>query len=66
MNVENIIKYSSITITTKIVNISLSSPFFIILSTYQFFESFPKHNECERISGSFHLNLMISVALTNK
>ena len=38
----------------------------ILLSTDQFFDMFPKHNEFAIISKSFDLNLWISVPLANK
>ena len=65
MKVKNIINCNSIIIYTKIINISLN-PVFFISSTDQTFEMFSKHNECAIISGSFDLNLIISVPLTNK
>ena len=65
MNVNNIINISSIIIYTKIIDITLNL-FFFILSVYQSFEMFPKHNGAATISESFALNLIISAPVTNK
>ena len=55
MNAFYIINISSITIGTKIINISTKSSF-LILSAEQSFEIFPKLNGLGTISESFALN----------
>ena len=65
MNVFNIIKCNGIIISTKIINITSKSCFFI-LSFDQSLEILPKHNGLATILESFALNLQISVPLTNK
>ena len=57
MNVFNIINISSIIIYTKVINISIKTCFFFILSVDQSFEIFPKHNGLAIISESFALNM---------
>ena len=65
MNVFNIVNISNIIISTKIIDISIKTCFFILF-TDQSFEISPKHNGVTTISESFTLNLQISVPLTNK
>ena len=55
MNVFNIINISSITIYTKIIDISIKTCFFI-LSVDKSLELVPKHNGVTTISESFALN----------
>ena len=63
MNVFNI-NCNSIIVCTKIINISISSVFFI-LSVDQSLEVLPKHNGLATISEPFALKFIISVPLTN-
>ena len=57
MNVFNIISISSITIYTKIIDISIKICFLFVLFVDQSLEIFPKHNGLAAISESFALNL---------
>ena len=57
MNVFNIINISSMIIYTKIIDISIKTCFFFILSVDQSLEIFPKNNGLATISESFALNL---------
>ena len=57
MNVFNIINVSSIIIYTKIIDISIKTWFFFILSVDQSLEIFAKDNGLATISESFALNL---------
>ena len=62
----NFINCNSYIINNKIIDITIKSCFFFILSVDQFFEIFPKHNGLATSSESFALNLLISVPLANK
>ena len=52
-------------INRKLINISIKSSFFKLL-TEQSFEMFPKHRGVTIIAESFSLNFTISLPLTNK
>ena len=57
MNVFNIINISSIITYTKIIDISIKTCFFFILSVHQPLEMLPKDNGLVTISEPFALNL---------
>ena len=65
VNIMYFINCNSITISTKVIDRSNQSSFFI-LSAENSSKTFPKHHRFATISETFDLNLIISTPLTNK